>query len=348
MKTGLVWATLIVGCNAGTTQVRPTPTAETPRSPVKLASRAVPLPGATGPVSLDYLAIDRAAGRLWVPAGDTGSVDVLDTASGALSRVEGFKVVEREMKGRTRKLGPSSATVGDGVVYVGNRATSEVCAIDAKSLKLGSCFALTSAPDGLQYVAATHELWATTPHEHSLTILDAALKPSAKITVEGDPEGYAVDEGRGVFYTNLEDGDRTLVIDVRKKQVVATWKPGCGEAGPRGIAIDPKRGLVFVACTDHVVVLDAAHDGAILAKADTGAGVDNIDYVESRQELFVAAGKAAQLTIFQVGEKGALQAIATGPTAQGARSVVADAAGRAYVIDPTGGRILVLERAAGQ
>jgi hypothetical protein len=36
--------------------------------------KPIALPGATGAVALDYFAYDRATGKLWVPASNTGSV----------------------------------------------------------------------------------------------------------------------------------------------------------------------------------------------------------------------------------------------------------------------------------
>jgi DNA-binding beta-propeller fold protein YncE len=104
--------------------------------------------------------------------------------------------------------------------------------------------------------------------------------------------------------------------------------------------VDSARGIVFVACTDHVVALDAAHDGAIVASAPVGEGIDNIDYVESRHELFVAASRPAKLAVLRF-EAGAFHAVATGTTARGARVVVADDSGTAFVGDPVGGRVLV-------
>ena len=308
--------------------------------------RAVSLPGAAGPVSLDYLACDRARGRVFIPAGGTGSVDVLDTATGNMTRIEGFPTAQREVHGKARSMGPSSASMGDGVVYVGNRANSEICAIDQARLARGACVTIASSPDGVSYVSTTKELWVTTPRDKALWVLDATiaakLVPKTTIKLEGEPEGYAVDEVRGLFFTNLEDKDKTLAIDARTHEVSATWNPHCGEQGPRGLAIDPARRFLFVACTDHVEVLDAAHDGAELSKLDTGAGVDNIDYLPARGLVYVAAGKAATLTVAHVDDKGLLTVVARAPTSEGARVVVADQSGIAYVADPAGGRLLVL------
>ena len=372
MKRSLLMLTVLAACGAPTAQpvavpkpasspdssarpVPPTASASAAASvhPPTMAApqprfttRPIALPGATGPVSLDYLASDRATGRVWIPAGDTGSVDVLDVASGAVTRIKGFPTAEREIRGHKRLVGPSSASIGDGVVYAGNRANSEVCVIDSTRLVRGSCIALASSPDGILYVGATRELWVTTPRDKSITILDASAPPrlwtKMKIVFDGEPEGYAVDNGRGIFYTNLEDKDKTLAIDVRTRKVVSTWSPQCGSDGPRGLAVDSSRGLLFVACTDHLQVLDTAHDGALLSRLDTGAGVDNIDYLEARQLLYVAAGKAARLTIAQVGDKGAVETVATVVTSEGARTVVADRDGNAVVGDPAQGRVLLI------
>jgi hypothetical protein len=314
--------------------------------PATLAATSVPLPGATGPVSIDYLVADRPNARVWVPVGDTGSADVLDVTTKTFTRVDGFKTAEREMRGKKRIAGPSAAAVGDGVVYVGNRATSEVCAVDAKSLKRGKCLKLASATDGVAYVASAKEVWVTTPHDESITVLDAstpaAPKPKMVIKLGGDTEGYAVDEGRGLFFTNLEDKGGTLVVDVKTHKLTATWNASCGSAGPRGLAIDPARGYLFVACTDHVQVLDEGHDGAPLGKLDAGAGVDNLDYLASRGLLYIASGKAATVTIAHADDGGLLSVVATGTTATGARNAVVDARGTAYVADAAGAQLFIL------
>ncbi len=137
-------------------------------------------------------------------------------------------------------------------------------------------------PDGLAYVASAKEVWVTTPRDKSLTVLDAsvpgALTLKTKMTLEGEPEGYVVDEGRGIFYTNLEDKDKTLSIDIASHKITNTWNSSCGEDGPKGLALDRALDFLFVACADKVKVLDAGHDGKELSSLATGDGVDNIDY----------------------------------------------------------------------
>jgi DNA-binding beta-propeller fold protein YncE len=151
---------------------------------------------------MDYLAYDPAHDRVWVPAGNTGSVVVVDAATGRVATVEGFPTAETERHGTKRTVGPSSATAGDGVVYVvGNRGDASVRAVDAASLRMGPCLKLDATPDGVAYVASTKEVWATTRRDKSIVVIDAAtagaLTWKAKVSLDGQPEGFAVDDARG-------------------------------------------------------------------------------------------------------------------------------------------------------
>lgn len=313
----------------------------------QLVAKSLPLPGASGNAFLDYIAYERGARRVWVPVGSTGSVDVLDTTAGSFTRIDGFQTVQRDAHGQVRTMGPSAVSVGDGVVYVGNRGTSEVCVIDVRTLKLGKCLKLPAPIDGVVYVAATKEVWVTAPHDGKLFVIDASkpAQPEAKtiIPLAGEPEGYAVDESRGLFYTNLEDQGGTVVIDVKTHHPRATWSAGCNADGPRGIGVDEARNLLVVACTDHLQVLDAGHDGARLGALDTGAGVDNIELLATKKLVYVAAGKAARLTIARLDDGGQLAVVATAATSPGARNPVADEAGNTYVADSRASRILAFD-----
>ncbi len=270
-------------------------------------------------ILMDYLAFDPQTGFVWVPAGNTGAVDVVDTAQGQVKQVSGFPTAEVQFRGGKRVVGPSSAAVGEGVVYIGNRGDSSICAVDARTLTRGVCGKLDSSPDGLA-------------RDSSVRILDGAtLAQKARLAFDGRPEGFAVDAGRGRFYTNLEDKDRTLAIDIKSHQITATWSPKCGEDGPHGLRLDEKGGFLFVACDDHTEALDAAHDGAVLSSIDTGAGVDDLDYAPATRLLYVGAAKAAKLTVATVDERGTITLVVQVPTRAGARNGVVTKNGRVYL-----------------
>jgi hypothetical protein len=60
--------------------------------------------------------------------------------------------------------------------------------------------------------------------------------------------------------------------------------------------------------------------------------------------LYVASGKKAELNIFHVSPKGALERVATAETSPGCRVVVVDGKGNAFLADSAKGRLLVVNR----
>lgn len=316
------------------------------------------LPGASGPVALDYFAYDRATGKVWVPASNIGSVDVIDEKTDAVSQIGGFPTGEIERRGHKITVGPTAASIGDGVVYIGDRGNATICIIDARTLARGECLPIAQnnaaiTPDGVVYVAVARELWVTLRPKagdgtaaRSLEILDASvphhLKPKTRIPLENLAEGYAVDNQRGLFYTNIEEAGTTVAIDVRSHKVVAKWHPGCSDL--QGLALDTARGFLFLACGDHVVSLDVGHDGKIIDSIKTGPGLDNIDYSADVKLLYAAASQAARLTIAEVDDHGKFHLKATIPTVKGARGVVAGKGETAYLIDPAEGCIVKVIR----
>jgi DNA-binding beta-propeller fold protein YncE len=300
-------------------------------APYAVRMQSVPA-GNASTISMDYIAFDSATHSLWVPAGNTAAVDVIDTSSGKVRQISGLPTAEMGAGERKRVVGPSSVAVGEVSVYIGNRADSSVCVFDPRTLAPGKCHHFDSMPDGLVYASPTKEVWVTTPRDKSVRILDAvSLEEKAKLTFDGNPEGFAVDAKRGRFYTNLEDKDRTLAIDLATHKTVATWNPSCGEDGPHGLRIDAAAGQLFVACSARAEVLDAAHDGSVLSSIDTGDGVDDIDYSPATHLLYVGAAKAGLLTIARADSAGKLSIVATVPTHVGARNPAVSDDGSVYL-----------------
>ncbi len=335
---GCALALGVVACGSATKR-----TADVTTAHFAVTTLALPGGGPDG-VAMDYLAFDPETATIWVPAGNTGSVDVIDTKSGKISRIDGFATQQLEGRGgKTRTVGPSSVTFGEGIVYVGNRGDFTVCTIDPKKLERVACGPkLDSMPDGIAFVAATQEVWVTTPRDKSIRILDArTLAQKERIAFEGSPEGYAVDARRGRFYTNLEDKDVTLAIDSRSRKTLAQWPARCGEDGPHGLRL-AEPDLLFVACSDKIESMDLAHDGAIVSTIGTGDGVDDLDYAPATRLIYAGAAKAASLAIVRVDAHGALSLEAKVPTAEGARNAAVDASGKVYLSHAKGSEILVV------
>jgi DNA-binding beta-propeller fold protein YncE len=293
-------------------------------------SLALANPPVQGGLAMDYIAYDRATGMVWAPVSNTGTVYVVDSKTEDIKKIDSLPTKEVDFRGTKRTVGTTAAEVGDHVVYVGNRGDQSVCAFDAISFVKVACGQLDSTPDGVAYVAPTKEVWVTTPRDKSIRILDAkTLAQKEKLSFEGNPEGFTVDAKRHRFYTNLEDKDRTLGIDLKTHKTVSTWNPGCGQEGPHGLHADATRRQVFVVCDAKLEVFDS--EGRIASSVDTGDGVDDFAYDPETHTAYVGAAKDAKLTIVSADAKGKLTIVAQVPTEKGARNPVVTKSGTVYL-----------------
>ncbi len=286
-----------------------------------------------GNVTMDYIAYDPKTGYVWVPAINIGSVFVVDASNETVHEITGFATKEIEMRnGRKGAQGPSGVYVGDGVVYIGDRADRSICAVDERTLVRKNCGNIDSTPDGVVYVAPTREVWVTSPGDDSVRILDShTLEQKAKLTFDGRPEGYAVDAKRDRLYMNYEDKDLTTAIDLTTRKTVAKWQANCGPDGPHGLQIDQNTGYLFVACSTRAEVLNAGGNGQQLSSINTGDGVDDLNYSPATHMLYVGAARAAQLTVARVHGSGKLSVVAVVPTHEGERNGVATKNGTVYM-----------------
>ena len=285
-----------------------------------------------GNITMDYIAYDAKTGSVWVPAINIGSVYVVDSSSNRVREISGFATNEVEAGGRKRTQGPSGVSVGEGVVYIGDRADASICAIDEKMLSRKNCAHIDSTPDGVVYVAPSKEVWVTAPRDNSVRILDAqTLTQKEKLTFDGRPEGYAVDAKRHRFYMNYEDKDVTTAIDLTSHKTLAKWPSSCGEDGPHGISLDQDSGYLFVACSTQAEVLDAGHNGEKLSSINTGNGVDDLAYSPIGHLLYVGAARAARLTVARADPEGKLTMVVQVPTREGARNGVVTKEGTVYL-----------------
>jgi hypothetical protein len=111
-------------------------------------------------------------------------------------------------------------------------------------------------------------------------VVTKTTKPIAKIFMSSLTQERKADKPALLrWLPQRKMSDHTPAVNRRGRwwKVAKTWNAGCGSDRPRGLAYDQARQLLFVACTDKIEVLDAGHDGAVLAQLDTGAGVDSID-----------------------------------------------------------------------
>ena len=303
---------------------------------------AVTLPDGAPGIGFDDLGYSAALGKVLVPSGRSGRLNLVDPRTLAVTSVAGFSALPEYGGGHDD--GPTSVEVANGKVYVTDRTAQALVVVDAKSLTRESTTKLGAGPDYVRFVARTHELWVTEPDAERVEVfaLDAAGIPVAPakttITVKNGPESLVVDEQRGRAYTHRWERS-TVAIDLDTHAVVAEWPNGC-EAS-RGIALDPAHGFLFAACREGTAtVLDVAHDGRQLSSYERGSGFDVIGYNPALGHLYLAGGACRCLVVLGVNAEGALSLLEETTAPASTHCATADDQGHAWLCDPAAGRLL--------
>lgn len=279
-------------------------------SPGYHIAHQVSLPGEEG---WDMLAFEQGGHRLFVSHG--ARVLVVDTAT--------FKVVG-EIADTPGVHGIALAPdLGRGYISAG-RANS-IVVFDLKTLaRLQEIKTTGENPDAILYDAATRRVFSFNGHGRNVTAIDAVTNAViGTIALDAKPE-FAVSDGKGHVYVNLEDKSSLAVIDPAHLTVTSVWPiAGCQE--PSGLAIDAARGYLFPACDNKVMAVVDASSGKVLGTAPIGEGVDGADFDPGTDLAFASCGEGV-LSLVRAGKAGGPQVIETVKTQRGARTMALDPA----------------------
>jgi hypothetical protein len=307
--------------------------------------KPLPLPGGASGIGFDDLRFDRKLGRLLIPAGRTGNIDLIDPTNLEITPISGFSRAPKYDEGHGQSV--TSVDSGDGWLFATDRTAQEVVVVDLGRGAIVSRTRLASAPDYVRFIATRNEVWVTEPGKSRIEVFALSKKRPLVLThasfieTPGGPESLAIDERRGRAYTHRWK-EKTLAIDLATHKIASTFSAGCGD--PRGIWLDEDRGFLLVGCEDGTAtVLDALHGGKVLSSVKSGRGVDIIAYDAGRAHLYLPGDESATMAIIDVSAAGKLAVLGTIKTVEGAHCVTTDEAGHAYVCDPKHGQLLVVE-----
>lgn len=175
--------------------------------------KTLPIGGIGG---MDYLTVDSATGRLYVPR-STHTL-VIDAASGkTLGDIPGQKTAHGVALVPRLHRGFITDGGGPGTVTVFDLKSNDV---------LGVIAALPDA-DGIIYDAGTDRILVSAGDSNSLITFKPDIDPKsgkieAPIALGGAPEFLAAD-GAGKVFVNLEDKDTVAVVDLNARKVIAQW-----------------------------------------------------------------------------------------------------------------------------
>lgn len=239
-----------------------------------------------GQGSWDYLAVDENARRLYVSHGT--QVEVLDIDSG---RVVGTIPKTPGVHGIA--IAPE---LSHG--FVSNGQSSTVTIFDLRTLRTIGEVPTGKKPDAIIYDSATSRVFAFNGGSNSVTVIEAADgKVASTIDLGGGPE-FAVADGTGYVFNNLEDENMVLKIDARKLKVDQRW-PTAPCQSPSSIAMDRPHRRLFVGCRSHVMAVMNAESGEVITTLPIGDHVDATAFDTETRLIFNSNGEGTITIIHQ-------------------------------------------------
>jgi DNA-binding beta-propeller fold protein YncE len=264
----------------------------------------IALPGDGG---YDYMAIDSVNHHLFVSHGTAFNVVDLATEQ-PIAMIDGLKGVHGIAFANVVNKGFISDGRGKAVVVVDLTTFEKVRTIDLPA----------EDEDGIIYDPYSQQVFCFCGDSKSVCVIDVhTLTLVKQLDLGGGPE-FAVADGKGLVYNNIEDQSTLKVIDAKTLAVRATYPLApCG--GPTGIAYDPGNQRLFSGCRANkgLSVVDAVN-GKVITTLPIGAGVDAVVYDAADRLIFASNGDATTTIIRQesADQYSVIQTLTTQPRAK--------------------------------
>ncbi len=206
--------------------------------------------------------------------------------------------------------------------FTSNGRANNVTIFDLKTLKTLGQVSTGAGPDAILYDPASHRVFTFNGGSNDATAIDAATgSVAATIPLGGGPE-FAVADGKGLVYVNLEDKSEVVEIDSQGLSVKAHWSLAPCER-PSGMAIDRKHGRLFIGCHNKMMAVMDAASGKVLATPPIGAGVDANGFDPETRLAFSSNGEG-NLTVVHEDSPDEFTVVASVETQPRARTMALD------------------------
>ncbi len=260
----------------------------------------------------DFVSIDTVRHHLFVTRGE--SVSVVDLTTGKV-------------------IGEIPAHGAHGVVFaqdlkrgfISNGRSNTVTVFDLDSLKVQQEIKIPGiGPDVILFEPVSKKVYVFNGKSADITVIDAAsLNILSTFAATGRPE-FAVSNGAGKIFFNLEDKSKIGVIDVATDKLITTWSlKDCVE--PSGLSFDSTHQRLFSVCQNKNMVITDAISGQAVAHAAIGEHPDAVIYDDQHGNIFSSNGGAGgTLSVIHQQDSDHYSTAETLQTAQGAKTLAMD------------------------
>jgi len=207
--------------------------------------------------------------------------------------------------------------------FVSNGHGDNVTVVDTDALKVTGHIAISGKdPDAIVFDDASGHLLTMNGHSSNISVIDAqAGKELATIAVPGRPE-FAVSDGAGQLFLNLEDKSQLVRVDLANKKVLNVW-PLAPCDGPTGLALDKANHRLFSVCANGWMIVTDANDGHQVAKIAISKDPDAVVF-DAQRRVILSPGEEGKLSVVAQDDADHYHLVGNVPTQPSARTLALD------------------------
>jgi YVTN family beta-propeller protein len=259
----------------------------------------------------DYVFVDSAARRAYLSHGT--EIVVVDADNGALAgKITGMKQTHGVAVAAEFNRG-----------FISDGAQGKLIIFDLKTLKVTGEAKAENEADCVIYDPASKRVFSMNGDSNNSTVVDAATaKVVGTVALGGAPE-FAVADGKGTVFNNLEDKNEVIAIDSASLTIKSRW-PVAPAGGPTAIAMDRDHRRLFIAARNPqmLVVMDA-DSGKVIQSFPISGGADADAYDPSTGLVFVST-RDGKIHIFHEDSPDKFTAMDSVTTEYGAKTMGLD------------------------
>ena len=274
--------------------------------------KKVPLGAAPGGGEyFDYLTVDSAARRVYVSHGtefivvDADSLARVGAITG-LKRCHGVALVPELGKG-----------------FITDGGAAKVVVFDLTSLKVTGEIKTEEDADSIIYDPASKRVFSFNGDPKSATVIDPANNSVVKTLAMGGGPEFAVADGKGMVYNNIEDKNEVAAIDSHALAIKSRW-PVAPAGAPTAIAMDVRHRRLFSSGRNPqmLIVMDA-DSGKVVQSFPITAGAD-ANAFDAESGLLFASTRDGMIHIFHEDSPDKFSVFQTVTTEFGAKTMAVD------------------------
>jgi hypothetical protein len=269
--------------------------------------KTVPIPGDEG---WDYLTVDSDARRVYISHGSHVVVMNADTYA-----IEGDIPDTQGVHGIA--LAPD---LDRGFVSAGRANTAVI--FDIKSLKTLGTAKTDANPDAIVYDAVTKRVFTLNGRGQNTTAINGADGTVAGTLALGGKPEFAVADGKGSIFVNIEDKNELVQFDAQKITETHRW-PLAPCKSPSGLAMDLKNRRLFAVCDEKVMAVVNADTGKVVASPAICDGPDAAAFDPAAGYAFASCGDG-NVTVVHEDSPDKFSVVENIPTKRSARTMGLD------------------------